>query len=166
MRDANLELANIMLEKANKVNVVQARVETENLNMRRGRIGSIVYIQDTVYHHDENEFIMDANTNERGFLRMRVHSRFRNATKYQLFIAFKANVEDIEQINSVDDVIFGYYCTFKTGARTLGCCAQVASVIWYLGYARHEQYIRYPSNTLLIHVEDAEHREGQVNQVF
>ena len=36
-----------------------------------------------------------------------------------------------------NDVILGYYCTSQNGARTLGTCAHVASILWYLGYARH-----------------------------
>ena len=30
-----------------------------------------------------------------------------------------------------------YYCTCKAGARTAVSCAHVASILWYLGYARH-----------------------------
>ncbi|VDI18451.1 Hypothetical predicted protein [Mytilus galloprovincialis] len=35
--------------------------------------------------------------------------------------------------------IEGWYCTCKSGARVVGCCAHVASVLWYLGYQRLEQ---------------------------
>ncbi|GFW36955.1 uncharacterized protein TNCV_5018541 [Trichonephila clavipes] len=30
-----------------------------------------------------------------------------------------------------------WYCHCKVGARVVGCCAHVASVLWYLGYWRH-----------------------------
>jgi len=43
----------------------------------------------------------------------------------------------------------GYYCTYQSGARTLGSCAHVASVLWYLEYARNHQNIRYPDESLL-----------------
>ncbi|XP_069107262.1 uncharacterized protein [Argopecten irradians] len=33
--------------------------------------------------------------------------------------------------------IQGWYCKCRTGARTVGSCAHVASVIWYLGFAKH-----------------------------
>jgi len=31
----------------------------------------------------------------------------------------------------------GWYCRCKTGSRTVGCCSHIASVIYYLGYARY-----------------------------
>ena len=34
--------------------------------------------------------------------------------------------------------ITGWYCWCKSGASTLGCCAHVASVIWYLRQYRNE----------------------------
>lgn len=39
-----------------------------------------------------------------------------------------------------DPPIQGYYCTCKSGARILGTCAHIANVLWYIGYARHEQH--------------------------
>ncbi|GFQ66503.1 uncharacterized protein TNCT_546991 [Trichonephila clavata] len=30
-----------------------------------------------------------------------------------------------------------WYCLCKVGARVVGCCAHVASILWYLGYWRH-----------------------------
>lgn len=32
-----------------------------------------------------------------------------------------------------------WYCQCKVGARVVGCCAHVASVLWYLGYWRHNR---------------------------
>ena len=32
-----------------------------------------------------------------------------------------------------------WYCDCQSGARTLGACAHVTSVLWYLGIARHDQ---------------------------
>lgn len=57
-----------------------------------------------------------------------------------------------------DPPILDYYCTCKSGARTLGTCAHIASVLWYIGYARHEQNIRYPSLRLLREIYDAGNR--------
>lgn len=34
----------------------------------------------------------------------------------------------------------GWYCQCKAGQRTVGCCAHVATVVWYLGWARHHSY--------------------------
>lgn len=43
----------------------------------------------------------------------------------------------MEYKSTSGEKITRYYCTCKIGARTLGCCSHVASVIWYLGYRRH-----------------------------
>ena len=37
----------------------------------------------------------------------------------------------------VQPSITGWYCQCKVGARTIGCCAHVAAVLWYLGHQRH-----------------------------
>lgn len=37
------------------------------------------------------------------------------------------------------DSIKAYYCTCKNGARTVGCCVHILTVIWYLGYAKHQE---------------------------
>ena len=30
------------------------------------------------------------------------------------------------------------YCTCKVGARVIGCCTLISSLMWYLAYARYE----------------------------
>lgn len=42
--------------------------------------------------------------------------------------------------NRKQSYIPGWYCECKVGPRTVGCCAHVASVLWYLGYARNQPY--------------------------
>ena len=34
----------------------------------------------------------------------------------------------------------GWYCTCKAGMRTVGCCAHIAAVIWYLAIARYDKH--------------------------
>ena len=36
--------------------------------------------------------------------------------------------------------IKGKYCSCKVGSRTVGLCAHLCSVLWYLSYARHRQF--------------------------
>ena len=63
--------------------------------------------------------------------------------------------EDVERDH---EHIEGWYCTCQSGARTLGTCAHVAAVLWYMGFARHQPGIKYPSNRLLETLQDAAHR--------
>lgn len=34
--------------------------------------------------------------------------------------------------------VSGWYCQCKVGARVVGCCAHIASVMWYLAHHRHK----------------------------
>ena len=93
-----------------------------------------------------------------------MYSRFRTVTKYQLWIAYieeDFNRQEDEDFagNEPNEPILRHYCTCKTGARTLGSRAHIASILWYLGYARHQpQRIKYPTTALLENVIDAGHR--------
>lgn len=60
--------------------------------------------------------------------------------------------------NIEDPPVSEYYCTCKSGASTMGTCAYVETVLWFLGYVRHDQNIRYPSTSLLDYIVDAENR--------
>lgn len=171
-----------MLQKLDEVNVVQARVEIDNIRFRIGEwfplnrdhvrefpqfdlnyvktlTGayhiqlSSSYIQDTVYREEQNNIQIDLSREGENFLRFRVFSRHRNSAKYMLWIVYNDDPENIE-----DSPIMGYYCTCKAGARTLGTCAHVASILWFLGYARHQANIKYPSARLLECIEGAENR--------
>lgn len=63
-------------------------------------------------------------------LRARIQSRHVRAKKYFCYILLKRN----------ENVILHYYCTCLTGRRTVGSCAHIVSIVWYLGYARHEGF--------------------------
>ncbi|CAH1106477.1 unnamed protein product [Psylliodes chrysocephalus] len=66
--------------------------------------------------------------------------------------------EEDYEFNRNEEPIFGYYCTCWSGARTVGTYAHVASVLWFLGYARHEPNIRYPSTSIVNIIRDARNR--------
>ena len=59
-----------------------------------------------------------------------MQSRHSNLTKHKAWI----------QYLMTDDPITAWYCTCAAGAITAGCCAQVASIIWYLSYAPHNKF--------------------------
>ena len=67
-------------------------------------------------------------------VRVRLQSRHKNATKYFVWVQFLASHE------SSPGKITGWFCQCKSGQRVVGCCAHVATVIWFLGYARHKGY--------------------------
>eukprot|EP00732_Lithocolla_globosa_P005480 Lithocolla_globosa_v1_NODE_5693_length_1200_cov_12.183406.p1 type:complete len:195 gc:universal NODE_5693_length_1200_cov_12.183406:739-155(-) len=75
-------------------------------------------------------------------LRVRVHSRHKTSKTYYTWIEYKKKVT-------------GWCCSCKPGKRTVGCCAHVASVVWFLGYARHNNY-KPPEERTMYDVFDAD----------
>lgn len=189
MDGANTELARELLDKSREVNIVQARVEAERMcyrnaqwvHLHEGQLRDFPrlaleclrdltvgifqvslarsYIQDKMQRDAQEEFQLDSLFDEPGFIRVRVFSRFRNATKHQIFIAY--DMRDEDDVDDGREAILGYYCTCKSGTRTVGTCAHVASVLWYLGYARHQPNVHYPSSSILSKILDAVHRPPQ-----
>uniref|UniRef100_A0A8D9FCI8 SWIM-type domain-containing protein n=1 Tax=Cacopsylla melanoneura TaxID=428564 RepID=A0A8D9FCI8_9HEMI len=178
MQDATIEMARQMLDQARYPNIVQARVEVEELGRRRGRWQPLVeaedlrfpqmgfeelksftfgifqinlapgYIQDNLIDTRQAEFQYDQDS-EAGFIRIRFYSRYRGGTRHQLWIAY--DDEPLEE----DDFILGTYCTCQTGARTLGTCAHVAAVLWNQGYAKNPiNHVKYPPTIVLDEVLD------------
>lgn len=45
------------------------------------------YVQDKLLRDNDEEFQIDQHINEPDFLRIRLYSRFRNATRHQIFIS-------------------------------------------------------------------------------
>ena len=89
---------------------------------------SKAYAKAHLYENDE-EFALELSPSDDNLLRCRVHSRHSNSTKYFLCVRFDENDND--------DSIKNHYCHCKSGTRMIGCCGHVATLLWYLGYARH-----------------------------
>ena len=93
---------------------------------------SKAYAKAHLYEHD-NEFELQISPDNDCLIRCRLHSRHSNVTRY--FICIEFNKDDD------DEPIKDHYCQCKDGKRTVGCCGHVATVLWYLGYARHMGWI-------------------------
>ena len=115
------------------------------------------YVQDKMTRDRDDEFQLDTRNDDPQLIRVRVYSRFTNRLKHQIFITFDHNQRPSGAFEvDVYALITGYYCTCLAGARTLGCCGHVTSVIWFLSYARHQENIKWPNNALLDNVLDAQ----------
>lgn len=62
-------------------------------------------------------------------IQVKIQSRHVSSKVYKIWIEY----------DELEGTIDGWYCTCKSGARTLGCCSHITSVLWYLGYYRHCQ---------------------------
>lgn len=78
--------------------------------------------------NDDEGYILFSHREEPEVLRIKIQSRHTSAKQYQLWIRYESNSFD---------PIKGWYCQCKNGARVVGCCAHIASVLWYLGFYRH-----------------------------
>ena len=44
----------------------------------------------------------------------------------------------VDKANTRIDSICEYYCTCKSGSRTVGCYSHIMTIVWYLGYAQYK----------------------------
>lgn len=181
INEANVEMANMILDRSRLENGLKQIVLNNNLDRRYGRWSRLTeehipnfprldmnylrdltvgtyqlrlaasYVQDTQHRERGNDLHIDEQNELVNTIRIRVFSRHRNNTKYQLWIRYQ---------NNGANPITGYYCTCKSGARTLGACAHVSCVFWFLGYSRHEPNVVDPTTMLLENVLDVQHRHN------
>ena len=80
-----------------------------------------------IEHLNQNgEYYVKISNQEPHLLRARIQSRHSQSKKYDLWIKYS--------VNNVE----GWYCSCIGGARVVGCCSHVSSIIWYLSYARFD----------------------------
>ncbi|CAF1089636.1 unnamed protein product [Didymodactylos carnosus] len=93
-------------------------------------------------HLDENgDFDVELSPEKDSLLRCRIQSRHQNRTKYYLCIKY-------DTLDS-DEPILDNYCQYKCGNRTIGCCAQTATVLWYIGYPCFTEWRQSQRGTIL-----------------
>ena len=80
------------------------------------------------------DYIVEVCQVQTGLLRARLKSRHSESTKYRTVLKYNPMPLHAAQSNdSQSEKIFGWYCTCKVGARTVGMCAHAASILWYYG---------------------------------
>jgi hypothetical protein len=91
-------------------------------------------------------------------IRGRIQSRHRSSHRYFIYILIDRLVLKDEEKDGVD-AVSGYCCSCPNGLRTVGCCAHVATVLWYLGFGRHQSEIPIPAaflNDVCVELEGQE----------
>ncbi|CAH2084578.1 unnamed protein product [Euphydryas editha] len=80
-------------------------------------------------------------------LRVRIQSRHVRSRIYYSYIV-------IDRQRDAREAIAHYCCSCLSGRRTIGCCAHVMCVVWYLGWARNQtEEIRLPAADLSVIIE-------------
>jgi hypothetical protein len=74
-------------------------------------------------------------------VRGKIQSRHRSSTVYFIYIL-------IDRLKNGVESVSGYYCSCPSGSRTVGCCAHITTVLWYLGHGRYLDEIPNPASFL------------------
>ena len=153
------ELAQKMLQKSNEGNKLQSFLEEKNLLQKRTcytpikaadkiltdfpvmSLDDLRSITMGVYQlkqapsysrehlSEEGQYDLLVHKENPSVLKIKIQSRHTNSCQHSVWIEY--NTSDGE------NPITGWYCTCKMGARVVGCCAHIASILWYLGFDRH-----------------------------
>lgn len=97
-------------------------------------------------------FKISVHQEQHELLRARIQSKYRGDTSYFVWVRYRKRPA----------AVLEWYCQCKTGMRTVGCCSHVATLIWYLGVARHQNYDPTPNHeTVWSFIADAgDHDSG------
>lgn len=78
------------------------------------------------------------STDNLSLLRGKIHSRHISRKIYFVYILYENNRSGREAIKK-------YYCNCAVGRRTVGCCAHVMTIIWFLGWKRYQDFKNLPA---------------------
>jgi hypothetical protein len=94
----------------------------------------------------DSDFEMNLS-DQRQVIHLRLHSRHLSNKHYKIFI-------ELDGAQTVPwKKLHAWYCTCPTGERTMGCCAHIASAIWWLGNGRMHDVVFY--NGMWFNLRDA-----------
>jgi len=79
--------------------------------------------------HLNETYEVFSNPQFRGLIKVRLGSRFRAAVYHHLCIEYWPNRNGAERISS-------WHCQCQVGARLVGCCGHIASVLWFSDLGR------------------------------
>ena len=75
---------------------------------------------------------------ENSLIRGKIKSRHIGRRQYYVYILIE---NDLNGRNGISE----YCCNCIVGRRTVGCCAHVMTLVWYLGWARYQSNIEPPA---------------------
>ena len=80
--------------------------------------------------NNDGDYIIEVDNSNDNIVRACIQSRHSNTSIYKAWIQF----------SFTDDPIEAWYCQCTAGARNVGCCSHVASIVWYLAFTRHNDF--------------------------
>lgn len=111
------------------------------------------YIQE--YMEGESDILV--HKEHPGLIRVKLQSRHISSKKYMLWIQY------------TESAVTAWYCKCRAGARVVGVCSHIASVVWYLGFAKHndvdvsatgiQNWGEYVKDAAIIDVSDTDYSD-------
>ncbi|RNA21719.1 vacuolar sorting-associated 13c [Brachionus plicatilis] len=89
------------------------------------------YLSEHFESNEDYQFLVSnnmENDEDSKIVFAKIQSRHSNSVKYKVFVRFKPNS------NQLDDIT--WVCSCKTGKRTLGCCSHIAALIYFMAIGR------------------------------
>ena len=117
-----------------------------NLTLGTYQLKQARHYTDEHFNHD-GDYQVDLHSDAPDFVRARIQSRHVGSKRYFLWIEYDEN--------DLSDPIKGWYWQCKPGKRVVGCCAHIASVLWFLGVACHEGYLPRKRPSVLLNAATA-----------
>lgn len=66
-------------------------------------------------------------------IRGRIKSRHVSSRTYYTYLLLS---NDVQRANTLEAIV-GYCCSCLVGRRTVGCCAHIMTIVWYLSWGRY-----------------------------
>ncbi|CAH2105465.1 unnamed protein product [Euphydryas editha] len=90
---------------------------------------------------NRGEAINQNEPNPKTLIRGKIKSRHISRKQYYVYLLIENNIPGRTGI-------IEYCCSCLVGRRTIGCCAHTMTLVWYLGWARHQENISAPAGFL------------------
>ena len=140
----------LSFEELNNLTLVEAHNQLYFLSLNRFFIFLGIYQLKqaksyTIEHLSaDGKYAVKIGKHRSDIIKAKIQSRHKNSTSYDVWIRYSAQE------------ILGWYCTCPAGARIVGCCAHVASIIWHLSFTRfHPEQLKQESSSFLNSFTDA-----------
>ena len=137
-----------MLHLSRQMNTLRQRMEDENLERR-----SIIWKSPDFPHLDETEL----RNITCGVYQLKLSSSYMQEyleVNSEIFVHQEDDTRSLQSRHTSSRTyllwieyspmeVIAWYCKCRAGTRVVGVCSHIASILWYLGYARHKPHISY-----------------------
>ncbi len=106
---------------------------------------SVNYVADHLNQDGQFEILIDNQIEcetDGNIILAEVKSRHSSNTEYSVMIKYIPNIDCATSIKA-------WGCTCHSGLRTVGCCSHIASIIYFLSYAKYLDEIAIPGKRLI-----------------